>query len=346
MNYRKGDLAGVKLMGQMNLKRLSRFEFFSRLQLIQHVNPLVERAYESVLRERWQSQSDDVAEERGHLWHTSFHASQFPGDDPMACGRESIYRMLDIPSDGPPSRRLHLTAEAGKAMEVDMVTVLHEYGRLISAPPTAKEQTNFTIPEAMLTGTVDSAVVMRDRPTPVEIKTKHESVISQMRMGMVGPDDKHIRQVKTQMGLVRAAQESGDMWTQYELCDRSYVYYMPRDTKYDPRDPIPTAEFLVEYDERFFKAGLERLKQWRALFDEEVLLELDPGKRTSKFGHPHGWKWSYPPCQFCSYKKACQKDFREGVTDLAETAAIDIAVKARPDYDYSAARKRVMDRWS
>lgn len=346
MKYDKTSRASVALMGKTMLPRLTRFEFFSRLQLIQHVNPLVEKAYEHVLHERWQSQSDDVAAERGHLWHTSFHASQFPGNDPQACARQSIYRLMDLPSDGPPSRRLHLTAQAGKAIEVDLVTVLHEYGRLISAPPDAQEQTNFAIPEAMLTGTVDSAVVMRDRPTPVEIKTKHESVIRQMRTGLVGPDDSHVRQAKTQMGLVRAAQERGEMWTQYEICDRAYVYYMPRDSKYDPREPIETAEFLIEYDPAFFEVGLERLKQWRALFDEEVLPEENPGKRTSRFGHPNGFKWSYAPCQFCSYKKACQLDFRAGVTDLSQSHGIELAQKARPDYDYAVARKRVQDRWA
>jgi hypothetical protein len=76
------------------------------------------------------------------------------------------------------------------------------------------------------------------------------------------------------------------------------------------------------------------------------LPELKPGKRTSKFGHPHGWRWSYEPCSYCDFKTTCQLYFREGVTELSNSIGIERAKLVREDYDYEAARRRVHDRWS
>lgn len=343
MKYDRAEILGLRLRAGSGLKRLSRKELLSRLQIIQTLEPIIEKTYERVLRRAWRDQLDDSP--HGHPWHVSFHASQFPGDDPQACGRESLYRMMDVPSGGPPSRRLHMTAEAGKAIEVNLVSTLHKAGLLISAPPDAEVQTGFTIPEYKLTGSVDSAIKLRGKATPIEIKTKHESDIALMRSGKKGPDPKHVKQIKTQLGLVRAAQESGELWSDMKLCDGGYIYYMPRDSKYDPSRPIQTAEFWVQYDPIFFEAGMKRLEEWSKLWDEETLPENPKGKRTTKFGHPMGWKWSQSPCQFCSYKKSCQEDFRAEITDMEQSKAIAAAKLVRPDYSYHDARKRVEDRW-
>lgn len=272
--------------------------------------------------------------------------SQFPGDDPMACPRESLYRMMDFASaDGAASRRLHLTAEAGKAIEFDLVSILHEDGILISAPPDAEKQTNFMDAEAWLTGTVDSAIIHRNKPLPIEIKTKHESDIEKMRLGVKGPDDKHVKQIKTQLGLVRAAQEMGILWENHDLCDGGYIYYMPRDTKYAPRDPVPTAEFFVEYDARFFEGGLAKLKQWKAYFMEDVLPELKPPAKITSRSHPNGWKWSQQPCQWCKFKAICKLDHQQGIVALSESVGINRTQMVRPHYDPDEARKRVIERW-
>jgi len=343
ITYDRTEILSLRLRAATNLRRLSRRELFSRLQLIRELEPIVDDAYKQVLRRRWRDQTHDSP--HGHPWHVSFHASQFPGDDSMACARQALYRMMDLPAGDPPSRRLHMTAEAGKAIEVDLVTIFHEHGILISAAPHEDVQTGFVIPEVRLTGSVDSAIVMRRRPVPVEIKTKHESVIREMRLGRLGPDDSHVKQIKTQLGLVRAAQEAGELWSDLKLCDHGVIYYLPRDTKYTPQFPVETAEFRVDYDPVFYETGLEQLKRFRAYWDEEILPELKPGKRTTKFGHPNGWKWSKPPCQFCSYKKVCQLDFRGEVTDMSESHGIEEAKLIRPDYDYSEARNRVESRW-
>jgi len=345
VKYDRKEVMALRLRATMGLKRLTRKELFSRLQLVRTLEPIIEDSYRRALRESWRDQLDDSP--HGHPWHVSFHASQFPGDDPMACSREAVYRMADFTAESEPSRRLHLTAITGKALETDLVDKLHRgSGMLISAPPDAEVQTGFEIPELMLTGSVDSAIVLRKKATPVEIKTKHESDIRNMLLGLRGPDEKHVKQLKTQMGLIRAAQENGDLWSDLKLCDGGFIYYMARDQKYDPREPIPTAEFWVQYDATFFETGVEQLKRFRALWEEELLAENKPGKRTTRFGHPHGWKWSYEPCKFCSYKKVCQEDFRGDIQALDDSNGIRMTKEIRPDYSYSDARERVKRRWS
>jgi hypothetical protein len=339
--YDRQEILGLRLRASTGLKRLSRREFFSRLQLLQVVSPLADSSYERVMRREWRDKLNDSP--HGHPWHVSFHASQFPGDDPFACPRQAMYRMMDLPSGGPTSRWLNNTAVVGKALEVDLVSVFHSAGILISAPPDAEVQTGFEIPELMLTGSVDSAVAMRKRATPIEIKTKHENTVAKMRLGLVGPDQPHVNQLKTQMGLIRNAQEAGEMWTDLKVCTNGYVYYMPRDTGFDPMmaGRVPTAEFLVEYDPVWYETGLKVLKEWVGYWEEEVL--VTSSKATKR--HPLGWRWSYPPCQFCSYKKVCQEDHKEGVEGLAESNGITFAREVNPEYDYEAARERVKKRW-
>lgn len=342
--YDRQEILSLRLRSKVNLKRLSRKELFSRLQLSRTLEPLISKTYERALRQSWRDQENDSP--HGHPWHVSFHASSFPGDDPFACPRKALYTMMDVPSDGPPSRRLHLTAETGKALEVDLVSTMAKSGKLISATPDAEVQTGFEIPECMLTGTVDMALELRKRATPVEIKTKFIGDIEDMRSGKRGPDSKHVKQLKTQLGLARAAQESGELWSDLKLCDGGYIYYMPRDSKYDPRYPIQTAEFWVQYDAVFFETGLQVLRQWKEWWEDDILPELLPGKRESKFGHPNGWKWSKESCQFCNFKKTCRADFVAGVSELSKSKAIESAKLVRPEYSYENARRRVEKRWS
>ncbi len=337
VTYDPETILSLKLRHSL-MPRLSRNEMWSRMQLLQVINPIVEEAYAAVSHRRWRLQLDDSP--HGHPWHTSFHASQFPGDS-MACGRAAMYQLMDLPKKVAP-RRLQLTATAGKAMEVDLVNMLDQHGRLISAPPDAEVQTGFEIPELMLTGTVDSAISIGGRPVPVEIKTKHESQIEEMRLGQRGPDDKHVAQLKAQLGLIRDAQESGQLWSEMKPLEYGYIYYLPRDTKYNPSLSVPTAEFYVEYDKKFFETGLENLRKFIGYWNDEVLPHVETKGTKSK--HPMGWRWSYSPCKFCDYKKICQADHKAGITDLSESTGIED--NPRVTYSYEAARQRVEDRWS
>lgn len=334
MIYDRKAILGLKLRSRLALRKLTRAELFSRMQLIREVDPITNDAYRQVEEAKWKDQTDDSP--HGHPWHVSFHASQFPGDDPMACPRQSLYRMMDFPRTEPTSRWLRQLADAGKGIEIELVRTWHEAGILISAGPDEEVQTGFEVPEAWLTGSVDAVILPPrwNKPLPIEIKTKFQRVIDEMKVGKKGPDEAHIRQIKVQLALVRMKQEEGELWSHLDPVTHGYIYYLSRD------NPSDTAEFRVDYDPRFFEMGLQRLKDWKRFFENDLLPEYEPSKK-----HPMGWRWSYPPCQFCSYKKSCQLDFKEGVTNLSDSVGINRAKLVRPEYDAEAAIERVKERW-
>jgi len=340
MVYGRKDIAGLRLRASLGLRRLSRRELFSRMQLIRVIDPATDEAYKIVEAQNHRDQKDDSP--HGHPWHVSFHASQFPGDDPMACPRAALYQLADFPAPEPFNRNARTVMAAGKAIEVELVSTWHEAGILLSAPPDEPVQTGFEHSETWLTGSVD-AVILRPRtnwPTPVEIKSKYQADIDLMRVGAKGPDDKHVSQIKTQISFVRMVQQSGEWLSGLELCDHGYIYYLSRDK------PSVTAEFRIDHDPTFFEAGLARLKEWKGLFLEDVLPELKPPKKITTRSHPNGWRWSYQPCQWCNFKKTCQLDHREGVTTLSESVGIERAKLVRPHYDFDEAVQRVKDRWA
>src|SRR5947209_229750 len=112
MIYSRTNILGLQLQQMMKRESLTRGEFFTRLQVIRTLEPVVDWSFrvseEKILRERL----DDSP--HGDLWHRSFHASQFPGNNPMACPRESLYRMMDFPASVPTPRHLRQTGDAGK----------------------------------------------------------------------------------------------------------------------------------------------------------------------------------------------------------------------------------------
>lgn len=343
MIYDKQTVLSLQFNGITNLRKLTRAEFFTRLQLIRMVEPIVDEAFRISEEKTLREQLDD--DPHGHLWHVSFHASQFPGNNPMACARQSLYRMMDFPPGEPTSRRLRQTAEAGKAVEASLVHAWHQAKMLLSSPD-PNNQTGFVLENAWLTGSVDAVIAMSGknkpwRPVPIEVKNRSASTIAAMKMGQ-GPFPEHISQVKVEIAFTRLYQELGQWlpFDEFDPCTHGYIYYVSRD------NPLETAEFRVDYDPEFFNVGVEKLKRWRAYFEEDLLPEDNPGKRSTIFGHPNGWRWSKDPCQWCSFKKTCQLDFRESVTQLSDSNGVNRARRVRPDYDPQAARQRVRDRWA
>ena len=334
MKYDRVTLLGLKLRSHILLRKLTRAELFSRMQVIRKVDPWTRDAY----RER---QKDELIDQRndsphGHPWHVSFHASQFPGDDPMACPRQALYRMMDFPAAEPLSRKARVAGVVGKAIEHDIVHAYLCKGILLSNSPDDPIQTGFQFPEAWLTGSVDSVILPPNwnKPLPIEIKSAYADNIKLMQCGALGPVEAHVKQLKTQIAMVRHAQENGTMWSSFDPCDHGFLYYFSRDNADD------TAEFRVDYDKQFFELGIERLKQWKAMFEEDFLPSVNPSKR-----HPMGWRWSYPPCQFCNFKKTCQLDHQQNITQLSESVGVERAKLIRPQYDLESARLRVLARW-
>lgn len=343
MIYDRQTILGLQFNGITNLSKLTRAEFFTRLQLIRTIEPIVDQAFRISEGEILRDQLDD--DPHGRPWHVSFHASQFPGNNPMACSRQSLYRMMDFPPSEPTSRKLRQTGDSGKAFETTLVDAWHRAKMLLSSAD-PENQTGFELADAWLTGSVDAVIAIPGRgkpwrPVPVETKERSAQVISEMKLGR-GPFPEHVIQVKVEIAFTRLYQELG-LWLpldEFDPCTHGYIYYGSRD------NPLETAEFRVDYDPKFFHAGVEKLKRWRAYFEEDLLPEDNPGKRSTIFGHPHGWRWSKAPCQWCNFKKTCQLDFRESVTQLSDSNGVNRARRIRPDYDPQAARQRVCDHWA
>jgi CRISPR/Cas system-associated exonuclease Cas4 (RecB family) len=314
------------------LRKLTRGEFFSRLQLIRTVDPLTNEAYKESEKRAWENQEGDSP--HGNPWHVSFHASQFPGDDPMACPRQALYRMMDFPAAKPFPRRSRAIMSAGKAIEEELVRTYERAGILLSAPVDEEVQTGFEVPDAWLTGSVDSVLLPKgwNKPLPVEIKSKYQEIIDEMKLGKRGPDPGHVFQLKVQLALVKL--DAHRLWPHLDPVTHGYIYYVSRNR------PDDTAEFRVDLDEKFFRVGVERLKQWKAWFQEDFLPSENPSKR-----HPMGWRWSYPPCQWCDFKKTCQLDHESKRDSLSESIGVDRARMVRPNYDPESAKLRVLARW-
>lgn len=326
LTFNKVGVLSYRLQDTM-LKRLTRNEFFNRLQLIKTIEPITKEAFLKAEDIRWRT---ELQEPHGQPWHVSFHASQFPGDDPLACPRQALYRMMNAPEQTPFSQKSRFLMSIGKAVEYELVSGWYRAGILLSAPPDEDVQTGFEYPEVWLTGSVDSVINIDGRPVPVEIKTKSAEHIEEMMVGKRGPDERHISQLKVQIALAKRE----EMWPEMKPITHGFLYYASRN------DPTKTAEFRVDLDEQFFDAGIDKLRQWRAWYEEGVLPSINPSKR-----HPMGWRWSYQPCQWCPFKKSCQEDHKEAVDDLMESNVVYRAGRIREDYDAETVRLKVLARW-
>jgi hypothetical protein len=91
---------------------LDLFSLYASLGLVRVMEPQTEL----LMRERAARElekSDYGPHERP--WFTSFHASSFPGDPAVACKRQLLYRMMDLPPAEPMPPWVTTTGTVGKA---------------------------------------------------------------------------------------------------------------------------------------------------------------------------------------------------------------------------------------
>lgn len=269
----------------------------------------------------------------GTPWHTSLHASAFPGDDHFACGRKALYGLMNIPQAEPFPAHVRAMGDAGKDIELQIIRRLAKAGILLSADQTDGDdvQTGFVDQAFWLTGNMDAVILPPKWKSPhvVEIKSKSHKVLEEMRSGRRGPDPEHRRQILTYIGLAHEL-DLHKRWYQKRLgpVKDGTLYYVSRDS------PRTVHEFYFEYDAEFMAKGRERLTEWIALFKEAKLPE-----------RPKAWRWTEPPCRYCSVKKLCKADNKEKITDLNDSVAIAFAKQIRPWYDPMITRQAVLDRW-
>jgi hypothetical protein len=323
---------------------LTRLEFASRLQITRFMDSVVEDAMK-VREEKAFAEGED--DPHGRPWHTSFHASSFPGDYKLACPRKALYTLLDIPRDEPFSPKSRLMMDQGKQVELTMVKAFEAAGILLSPGPDEELQLQFADPDIWLTGTTDAVILhpKLGRPHAWESKMKYAKDLERMRVGLQGPDDSHVRQAKTEVAFFNRL--SSELWPDLPPLRDGTLFYSSRD------NPRVTAEFFIELDPDFMEAGIEKLRKWKMWFDDEILPTQDlpdfqeKGKKPIK-RHPLGreFKWTYHPCIWCDFKDTCRTDHQAGVRDLSESVGVRRAAKLRPGYDYEKIREAVYAAWA
>lgn len=314
---------------------VSRFNLFAELGILKVVEPATQAAYTKVAEDEWRSQF--VEAPHGQPWHTSFHASQFPGGDDRACPRKALYSLMNIPRPKPIDRGGRTVMAAGRGIEYELVKTLSDSGVLLSADPDEPTQTGFVDRDCWLTGNTDAVIlpVGWNKGHVVEVKSKDHEVVMAMRNGERGPDPEHVRQVKTYIGM--ANQASADLWPDLEPVTTGSVYYLSRNR------PNITAEYLFNLDDELFEDGRQKLLQWKSWFESDVL----PPR-------PDDWMWTEEPCKYCQYKNlklkdgtkaGCKQDDLDGVSLLSESTTILFASELNTQYDYDLAKAAVLARW-
>lgn len=333
-------------------------EMLVRLGAYKVVGPVVDLAYVNVIAREWYHQLNDAP--HGRPWHVSFHASSFPGDTEQACGRYAMYGLMDVPKGEAPDPWLDEVANIGKAIELNVVRKVRDDGRLIlsgqpgrSTDPDARDENGKPMPqigfedaEHWLTGSVDLPLLPVNYSTPhiVEVKTKHEGKIDEMMLGMRGPDETHRRQLLCSLGL---AHENPDAFLHPQTGEPmppavdGSIFYRARDTEWP--GPMKKHEFFFSYSAAYMEQGRAHLRDWRQNFIEGELPQPIPRKNARS--HPYGWKWSEGICKYCPLKKACKKDYEEGITKIADSHAVAVAQFTRPGYNAAAKRAAVFETW-
>lgn len=314
---------------------VSRFQLFAKLGLIKVVEPTTQAAYTTVAENEWRSEF--LESPHGTPWHTSFHASQFPGGDDRSCARKALYSLMNIPRPKPIDRGGRTVMAAGRGIEYELVKTFHDAGVLLSAGPDDPVQTGFVDPEHWLTGNTDAVILPEGwtRGHVVEVKSKDHDVVVAMRNGERGPDPEHIRQLKTYIGMANEA--STALWPDLDPPETGSIYYLSRNR------PNITAEFFYHMDDDIIADGKAKLATWKDMFINDEL----PAR-------PHDWMWTAEPCKYCQYKNlkledgtkaGCKQDDLDDVTKLSESSTIRFASELNTEYEYDLAKTAVLARW-
>lgn len=259
---------------------------------------------------------------------SSFFASDFPG--PEEYGRCLIYKLLNLPQDQvsitPKGRAI---MNIGSAVEKQIVERWHELGILIT--PSYPEQLKIEIESIWLSGYVDAILDLRpdwDAVVPVEIKSKSDEAIEQMKVGAKSYDQKHYNQLQAYIAYCRNNHDKYWLDSGLSPARGGIIYYASRE------NPRNTCQFYVDYDMAMVEEAYGKLAEWRFNFLDDKL----PAR-------PKDQRWTLPPCQWCNTKKLCKADYQEGIVKISESNAVKLAKQLDPSYNLDQIRERVQNRW-
>lgn len=291
------------------------------------VDRLIEDAYaaceEKILREELDSAP------QGEPWHVSFHASSFPAGRERYCGRAAMYSLMDVPTPGEVDPTGRAIMDAGKDLESQIVSRLHQFGVLLSEPPLAKYQTGFDVPELWLTGSCDAVVQPHgwNRGHVIECKGKDHDAVLALQRRETEPDPYHMAQCRCYVWLARRFSHA--LWPGLEPVRSGTLLYVSR------QRPRTTAEFYVEFDPEFVAEGAVQLRDW-----------IDAFRAGELPTRPTTWRWTEDPCDYCPWKRdVCRVDERNDAVKIKDSELTNFAKQHVPTWDYDEKRKAVLQRW-
>lgn len=276
-----------------------------------------------VEREEQYWRDNEGSSPHGNPWHTSFHASAFPGSE-ADYGCTQLYSLMDIPIVDHFSPKLSGQAAVGNAVEEFTIRAWRQAGLLLG------EQEKFEDPELWLTGSADAILKVPgyNHVFPVDVKSKDHDVIKAMRIGARSYDEKHFMQLQAYIYLCRKFHDY-DRWAGFKEACGGMIYYASR------QDPTFVKQFWIDADWDVIGRGVQNLEKFKQLFIEDKIPQ-----------RPDKQKWTLEPCKWCSYKRECmKKDFKNLDTKLSESEGIRFAESVRVGYNAQEKRKEVLKRW-
>lgn len=343
---------------------LTRAQLWGLLSGITPVEATLLSAYENEERKIWREGLGDSP--HGQKWHTSFHSSVFPGDDSSVCGRAQVYKLMNPAPAKPLEPKTRVLFDEGSMIEHMFVKRWSNYGVLLSADVTGDDefQTGFADPECWLTGSPDAIILppFYTKAHVLDVKTtSHEKVLA-MRAdpdATIYSHKKYIRQLKAYISeanrkfsptvitcavsglLIKNGRDSCALdhngkcipkVIKVEPPDDGTLFYSSRE------EPLLTASYYITYDPDMIKVGKEKLKSWKAQFEQGILPEHVREGESSK--------WSVGECKYCPMKAMfCKQDHKEKVIKLSESNLVAETKKIWAAYDPEATRQSVLTRW-
>lgn len=312
---------------------MSRKQLFALVGIGKIVEPTIEAAYAAKLKK--EHEEGIGGDPHGYKWHTRLHASSAPGSN-ASCKRKSLYGLLDIPESLPPDMRLIRYAEVGLDAEARLVDVWDKFGILLSAHTDDEYQTNLVEPDLWFSGNMDAAILREDTKSPhiVEIKSRSIEKVLAMKNGTQEVDHKHENQLRSYVSMAHEQELFLDDERVENVCNSGSVLYVARD------NPSIFHEFGYQYDENWWQETKARIKEIKENFlNETIPQDLPMDENGKNIG------WSKGECQWCSLKKYCKADWKDGIINISDSHALKVAKEINPDYSYEEARERVLSAW-
>lgn len=301
---------------------ITREELFRALHIVED-GPNLDKFIEIAYKKFEQDKLND-------RWLTSaFYASNYPGE--KGCGRQALYKLMNIPEEEPSiNSNGRAIMDAGKGIESSLVEKWQNLGILLNPYP---DQLKIEFDGLWLAGYIDAILNLYpdwDAVMPIEVKTKSEKVIEQMKVGAKDYDELHYNQLQAYIFYcINEHDKNG--WGELDLkpARGGIILYISRD---NPRNMV---HFYVEADTELMLSANAKLGLWKQHFlNDDLPLR------------PKEWKWTQEPCKWCPFKKnICKPDHLEGIVKLSESHGVAFAKNIDPSYNLDNIRERISERW-